>query len=106
MPSSPNYVRNYKQEEATARARGDTKKRAERNKARREMMRAGKVHKGDGKDVDHTKPLGEGGKNVPSNLRVVSEHANRSFKRDSSGGIVSQTSKSEAKHKPASRRNK
>ena len=97
MPSSPNYKRNYKQEEKTARARGDTKKRAERNAARRELMKEGKVHKGDGKDVDHTKPLGKGGSNSPSNLRVATKSANRSFRRNSRGGIVSQISKKERK---------
>ena len=95
MPSSPNYKRDYKQEQATARARGDTKKRAERNAARAELMKEGKVHKGDGKDVDHTKPLGQGGSNSRGNLRVASAGANRSFKRSSSGGIVSQTSRKE-----------
>lgn len=95
MPSSKNYVRDYKQEQKTARARGDTQKRAERNAARRELMKQGKVHKGDGKDVDHAKPLGKGGTNSPSNLRVTSVATNRSFKRNSKGGIVSQTSRRE-----------
>lgn len=95
MPSSPNYKRNYKQEQKTARARGETKDRALRNAARAELMKQGKVHKGDGKDVDHTRPLGKGGSNSPSNLRVASEHSNRSFKRNSRGGIVSQISRKE-----------
>lgn len=63
------------------------KKRAERNAARREMMKAGKVHKGDGKDVDHKRPLAKGGSNAPSNLRVRSPSANRSFKRNSKAGM-------------------
>lgn len=63
------------------------KKRAERNAARREMMKAGKVHKGDGKDVDHKRPLAKGGSNAPSNLRVRSQSANRSFKRNSKAGM-------------------
>ena len=33
------------------------KKRAARNKARRQLEREGKVSKGDGKDVHHKKPL-------------------------------------------------
>lgn len=57
------------------------KKRAERNAARRELMKEGKVHKGDGKDVDHKKPLAKGGTNSRSNLRVTSKSANRSFAR-------------------------
>lgn len=56
--------------------------RALRNKARREMERKGKVHKGDGKDVDHKKPLDQGGSNDPSNWRVVSRRKNRGYSRD------------------------
>ena len=63
------------------------KKRTERNAARREMEKAGKVHKGDGKDVDHKTPLAKGGSNSPSNLRVKSKSDNRSFKRNSKAGM-------------------
>jgi len=63
------------------------KKRAERNKARRIMERAGAVHKGDGKDVDHKKPLSKGGTTVISNLRAKPASANRSFKRKSDGSM-------------------
>lgn len=58
------------------------KQRAERNAARREMERRGKVHKGDGKDIDHRVPLSRGGSNNPSNWRVQSAHQNRGYKRD------------------------
>ena len=54
------------------------KKREERNKARYQMAKAGKVHKGDGIDIDHTHPLAAGGSNDPSNWRPRSVHANRS----------------------------
>ena len=60
------------------------KNRTKRNKARREMEKAGKVHKGDGKDVDHRTPMAKGGGNVKSNLRVVPKSANRSFPRTKS----------------------
>lgn len=53
------------------------KKRALRNKARRVMMKAGKVHKKDGKDVDHITSLAKGGTSKRSNLRVMSASANR-----------------------------
>jgi hypothetical protein len=59
------------------------KARAARNKARRLMEKKGKVHKGDGKEVDHKKFLGgKGGKvnketTAPGNLRVVSRETNR-----------------------------
>lgn len=55
--------------------------RAERNHARREMEKDGRVHKGDGKDVDHKRPLAKGGSNDRSNLRVTSKSDNRSFAR-------------------------
>ena len=59
------------------------KKRAARNKARAILEKEGKVHKGDGKDVDHKKPLSKGGTTSKANLRAVSAHANRSFPRNS-----------------------
>ena len=40
------------------------KKREERNKARDQLEKAGKVHKGDGVDVDHRQPLQAGGSNA------------------------------------------
>ena len=60
------------------------KKREERNKARAIEMKAGKVKKGDNKEVDHIKMLDAGGKNVKKNLRVVPEKVNRSW-RDEHG---------------------
>jgi hypothetical protein len=54
------------------------KKRAQTNKARRQAEADGKVKKGDGKDVDHIKPLRDGGSNAKSNLRVRDRSANRS----------------------------
>lgn len=53
------------------------KNRSERNKARREAEKAGKVHKGDGKEVDHKKPLSKGGSNSKANTRIVSRTENR-----------------------------
>lgn len=58
------------------------KKREERNKARAELMREGKVKKGDGKDVDHKTMLDAGGKNNRSNLRVRSQTENRGWRKD------------------------
>lgn len=80
MPSSPNYVRDYKQEAKYHATPSQKKKRASRNKARREAIRKGRVRLGDGLDIDHknTNALD----NSPSNLRVRSKSTNRSFKRD------------------------
>ncbi len=41
------------------------------------MEKKGKVKKGDGKDVDHKKPMRSGGKTTSGNLRVRSRSANR-----------------------------
>ena len=88
MPSSPNYVRDYKQEKKTSDARGEKPKRAARNRARLLMEKAGMVKKGDGKDVDHKTPLSEGGAmTAKSNLRVRSASANRSFPRKPDGSM-------------------
>jgi 5-methylcytosine-specific restriction endonuclease McrA len=90
-----NGRRDYKTEVAKYTSRPEVKKkRAEQNAARREMQAAGKVHKGDGKDVDHKVPLSKGGSTNKSNLRVVSAGANRSFSRNKDGSLKSQRSKS------------
>lgn len=78
--------RDYKREYANYQGTEEQKhNRALRNKARRELMEKGRVHKGDGKDVDHRIPLIKGGSGAESNLRVQSVHANRSYRRDSKG---------------------
>ena len=75
-------ARNYKSEYANYQGKpAQIKNRAKRNKARAEEMKAGKVHKGDGKDVNHIKPLIKGGGVSLSNLNIQTEHNNRSFKR-------------------------
>lgn len=74
------YKKEYEQYDGTPAVK---KKRAARNAARHLMMKKGKVHKGDGKDVDHAKPLSKGGTNSTGNLRVKSASANRSFSRNS-----------------------
>ena len=53
------------------------KERAARNKARNQAIKKGKVSKGDGKDIDHKKPLRNGGSNAKSNQRVVSSKTNK-----------------------------
>lgn len=77
MPSSPNYKRNYKQEMKTATSRGEDKDRAARNLARAHAMKAGKVKKGDGKEIDHKVPLRSGGSTKDHNTRVRSVSTNR-----------------------------
>lgn len=78
MPSSDSYIRDYKQEYKTSKTRGEHKDKSMRNRARRHLEAAGKVSKGDGKDVDHKTPLRAGGSVEDTNLRVRSRSANRS----------------------------
>ena len=92
-------ARDYKAEYAKYQGTSVQKKnRAQRNAARAKMAKAGKVHKGDGKDVAHTKAFDKGGTNK-TGLRVESKATNRSFKRDSKGNLVSEVSTRERKKK-------
>ena len=72
-------TRDYKQEYANYDGtEAVKKKRAQRNKARRMLEAKGVVHKGDGKDVDHVKPIRSGGTTTINNLRMRSRGSNRS----------------------------
>jgi hypothetical protein len=55
------------------------KKRASRNKARRMMIKAGKAHKGDGKDVMHKN--GNALIDKMSNFKMGTKRQNRSYAR-------------------------
>ena len=78
MPRNPrDYAKEYAAYDGTPEVK---KKRAERNRARREMEADGKVSKGDGKDVHHVTPLAKGGMGK-SKLTVMSPSKNRSFAR-------------------------
>jgi hypothetical protein len=46
-----------------------------------------------GKDIDHTIPLSKGGTNAPSNLKLKSPSANRSFSRNSDHTVKRNTPK-------------
>lgn len=73
MAKARNYRREYDQYQGKP---AQIKRRAERNAAREKARKAGKVHKGDGKEVDHVGSHRTGSlKRVPT--RVVSRHANR-----------------------------
>ncbi len=85
MPSSPGYKRDYAAEYKNYHASPEQKKkRASRNAARAAMEKAGKVRKGDGKDVDHKS--GNPKDNSKVNLRVQSKSANRGFPRNKNAG--------------------
>lgn len=87
------YKKEYENYDGTEKVK---KKRAERNRARRIMEEAGKVRKGDGKDVHHNKALSKGGSHKDG-LSVVDAAENRSFKRNSQRALVSETSTREKK---------
>jgi len=53
------------------------KRRVAQNKARREAIKAGRAKVGDGKHVDHIKPLKVGGSTKKSNTRVISASKNQ-----------------------------
>lgn len=62
----------YEKFQSSAKAKAE---RASRNSARRSALKSGRVHKGDGRDIDHKNSNPRD--NRPSNLRVMSASANR-----------------------------
>lgn len=68
--------RNYAKETAYENRPEQVKRRVARNKARRQAMAEGRVHKGDGKELDHTGSHPTGSLDHVA-TRVVSEHENR-----------------------------
>ena len=80
MPFMKNGKRDYKREVKEYTSKPEViKKRVEQNRARREMEREGLVKKGDGKAVDHVRPLSKGGSGDRSNLRVVPASENKLY---------------------------
>jgi hypothetical protein len=76
--SQPASKRDYKKEYAEFHGKpAQIANRAERVKARRIMEKKGVATKGDGKDVDHIKPLRSGGTSAVGNLRMQSIKTNR-----------------------------
>jgi len=59
--------------------------RVARNKARQAALKAGTVHKGDHKEIDHKTPMANGGGSDASNLRVISESKNTGWRKGSTG---------------------
>lgn len=93
-----NGRRDYKRENELYNSRPEQiKNRSERTTLRREANSKGITSKGDGKDLDHKKPLSKGGSNSLANARVTSKSENRSFSRNKDGSMKSQTSRRERK---------
>lgn len=85
MPkSSPARLRSQKAYNARPE---QIKKRMANNRARYAALKAGTVHKGDNKEVDHKRPLRSGGTNAPSNLRVISESTNAAWRKGKRGKL-------------------
>lgn len=78
--------RDYRKEYDTYQGLPEQKKRrADRNRARRNAEKTGRVSKGDGKELDHVGSHRTGRlRNVPT--RVTSRHANRIRQPDRPGG--------------------
>jgi len=100
-----NKPRPYKKEYEQQKDRGELDNRMERQRARRAIDKTGrdadhdgKADKREGKDVAHIKALSTGGSNADG-VKIESAAKNRSFKRSSNHGLVSETSTKERKKK-------
>ena len=75
MAKARNYKKEYRDFHAKPTQR---KRRSERNKSRRAMVKAGRVSKGDGKDVHHKD--GNPANKSRKNLKVMRKSTNRAKK--------------------------
>lgn len=98
MPSSKNYVRNYRQEAKTSKARGEIggsdAPHAKRERDRRKALKLGMI-KPD-QTLDHKKPLSKGGSDSTSNFRGESLHDNDSYPRNPDGSMKANHPKTKA----------
>ena len=95
--------RPYGHEYEMQKKRGEHEARMERQRARRaldkkgkDLNKNGKADAREGKDVAHVKALSKGGTNKDG-VRIESPTKNRSFRRNSSHKLVSETSRKERK---------
>jgi len=100
-----NKPRPYKKEYQQQKARGEHGNRIERQRARRKIDKTskdangnGKADKREGRDVSHKRALSKGGKNKHG-VTIQSASKNRSFRRNSQGKLISETSKRERKRR-------
>ena len=102
MPYMTNGKRDYKKElnwEHTKK-KNRVKDRAQRNAARATVAKSKGVKATSIKgDVGHKKAVSKGGKNGLANLFIQNPGENRSFRRNSKGGMVSERSKRESGRK-------
>ena len=100
MPFMKNGRRDYKAELNWEHTKKKTrvKDRAQRNAARSTVAKAkGTTPKKLNGDVGHKKAVSRGGKNGLANLFIQDPGENRSFRRNSKGGMISERSKRESK---------
>lgn len=81
LPNTPARQRAQKKYNAKPEQK---KRRAARNAARAKMIKAGRAHKGDGKDVAHSN--GNPNDNKMRNLLLQSKRKNRSYPRTKRAG--------------------
>ena len=100
-----NKPRPYKKEYQQQVERGELPDRMERQRAREAIDKKSADKNGnniadkrEGKDVAHVKALSKGGANKDG-VRIEAPSKNRSFKRNSQHGVVSETSSRERKKK-------
>ena len=100
-----NKPRPYKKEYQQQVERGELPDRMERQRAREAIDKKSADKNGnniadkrEGKDVAHVKALSKGGANKDG-VRIEAPSKNRSFKRNSKHGVVSETSARERKKK-------
>ena len=84
MPSQKNTAARQRAQKKYNSKPEQVKRRAARNAARAKMIKAGKVRKGDGKDVAHKNNNPHD--NSSKNLAVQSKAKNRSFARNKNAG--------------------
>ena len=77
MPNVPTKDRNYKKEAAQHATPDQAARHRQRMKDRYDAQKAGRVHKHDGKELDHTHPNGKSG-SLGTRTKVISATANRS----------------------------
>ena len=75
--------RDYERENKVTKSTPENvEKREHRNAVRRKAIKSGRVKVGDGKEIDHIKPISKGGTSKPSNLRIATKSQNSSFDRN------------------------
>jgi len=84
------YVRQGKLQDSKPSAR---QARADNVKMNRELVKAGRGHKGDGLDAGHKVAVSKGGAPTLANTKLQTPSTNRSFSRNADGSMKSEKSK-------------